>query len=89
MFPGDEGHEDGIEPRVLNECWHCVDRRGDYIRSHYRVPVHANMRITVDGHPGEIVGFTGQYLLVLREGEKQPVAAHPTWRVDYAPSGLD
>lgn len=85
-FPGDDGHEEGTRPRVLSECWHCVDRRGDYVRHQYRVAAHTNGRVTVDGKPGEIVGFTGAYLLVLFDGVKHPSPAHPTWRVRYAAS---
>jgi hypothetical protein len=60
---------------------------GAYVRSYYRVPAHRGGRVTIDGRPGVITGFTTQYLRVQFDGETEPVSAHPAWRVTYHDQG--
>jgi hypothetical protein len=59
------------------------DTAGDYVRRYYRVPAHVDGRIVLDGRPGVIVGFDGQYLVVRFDDSPAVRRAHPTWRVDY------
>ena len=55
-----------------------------YVRAYYNVDYKRGDRITVDGRPGVIVSFPGQYLGVRLDGEKKTSRAHPTWRVERA-----
>ncbi|HEY1177558.1 MAG TPA: hypothetical protein VGF17_15480 [Phytomonospora sp.] len=54
----------------------------EYVRSHYAVDYRRGDRITVDGRPGTVVSFPGQYLGVRFDGSKHTSRAHPTWRVE-------
>lgn len=53
-----------------------------YIRDHYGVDYKRGDRVTVNGRPGLIVSFPGQYLGVRFDGEKHTSRAHPTWRIE-------
>lgn len=55
----------------------------EYVRRYYGVPAKRGARVTVDGRPGRIVSFPGQYLGVRFDGEKRTARCHPTWRVNY------
>lgn len=54
----------------------------EYVRRYYGVDFKRGDRITVDGQPGTIVSFPGQYLGVRLDGESHVSRAHPTWRVE-------
>ncbi|MDT0305085.1 hypothetical protein [Streptomonospora wellingtoniae] len=54
-----------------------------YVRRTYSVPAKRGMRVTVDGQPGVITSFRGGQLNVRLDGQRHPVPAHPTWRVEY------
>lgn len=58
-----------------------------YVRDTYKVPYKVGDRVTVDGRPGVIVSFPGQYLGVRFDGERHTSRAHPTWRVEPDPPG--
>lgn len=53
-----------------------------YVRAAYRVDYKRGDRVTVDGKPGRIVSFPGQYLGVRFDGETRTSRCHPTWRVE-------
>jgi hypothetical protein len=53
----------------------------EYVRRHYAVDYKRGDRLTVDGKPGTLVSFPGQYLGIRFDGEKFTRNAHPTWRV--------
>lgn len=54
------------------------------LRMRYRVPAKRGMRVVIDGEPGRIVSFRGQYLGVrLDHTPNRTVRAHPRWRVTY------
>lgn len=57
----------------------------EYVRRAYGVPAKRGMHITVEGRPGVIVSFPGQYIGVRFYGEKWTSRCHPTWKVDYNP----
>lgn len=57
----------------------------DYVRRTYGVNYKRGDRVTVDGRPGVVVSFPGQYLGVRFDGERHTSRAHPTWRVALAP----
>lgn len=57
----------------------------EYVRRMYRVPAKRGMRVTVEGRPGVIVSFPGQYIGVRFDGEKFTSLCHPTWEVNYEP----
>lgn len=57
---------------------------GADIRRMYGVDFKRGDRITVDGKPGVITGFSGHYLVVRFDDEGLPHLAHPTWRVERA-----
>jgi hypothetical protein len=87
-FPGDEGHEEGTRPWVLDECWPCVTNSEagafDYIRDRYRVPAARDVRVIANGQPGVIVGVaTGPRLFIRLDGDRRACAWHPTWRIKY------
>lgn len=85
-FPGDEGHEEGVTPWVLNECDTCIlesDDRGYWVRRQYQVPAHVDSRITFQGEPATIWGFGSSGLLIVVDGTKHPVPVHPTWKIEY------
>lgn len=53
-----------------------------YVRGAYGVDYRRGDRGVVDGRPGRIVSFPGQYLGVRFDDSPNRVArAHPTWRV--------
>lgn len=86
-FPGDEGHEEGTHPWVINECDECVTKRQawmfDAIRRQYNVPAGRDVRIVFQGKPGVIVSAEGSGLLIRLDGEKRTIPVHPTWRMEY------
>ena len=57
----------------------------EYARRYYGVPAKRGMRVTVEGQPGVIVSFPGQYIGVRFDGEKITSRCHPTWEVNYEP----
>lgn len=59
----------------------------DYVRGHYGVTYKVGDRLTVDGRPGTLVSFPGQYLGIRFDGQRHTSRAHPTWRVQPAPEG--
>lgn len=54
-----------------------------YVRRYYKVPAKRGMRVVADGKPGQIVGFSGQYLRIRLDGEKCIRNWHPTWHIEY------
>jgi len=86
-FPGDDGHEEGTRPWVIELCDGCSTKEdtegGDYIRSYYKVPAQLRTRIEFEGRPGVVIGFTGHRLLVRLDGDRTARILHPTWRVTY------
>ena len=54
----------------------------EYVRDYYGVDLKVGDRVTVDGLPGVIVSFPGQYLGVRFDGMTQTSLCHPTWRVE-------
>lgn len=54
----------------------------EYVRRYYGVDFKRGDRVTVDGHPGTVVSFPGQYLGVRLDGEKHTSRCHPKWRVE-------
>jgi hypothetical protein len=58
----------------------------DYVRRTYGVDYKRGERVVVDGKPGVIVSFPGQYLGVRLDGENFTSRCHPTWRVEREPS---
>lgn len=55
----------------------------EYIRNHYGVPAKKGMRVTADGKPGVITGYTGASIRIRLDGEKHSAPWHPTWRMEY------
>lgn len=53
----------------------------EYVRSYYRVDFKRGDRVVVDGRPGIVVSFPGQYVGVRFDGEKRTANCHPTWRI--------
>lgn len=87
-FPGEEGHEDGVAPRVLAICSVCMDREVSYVATRCRVPARFGGRVVVNGRPGVIVGAPGGDLLVLLDGRRAPVRTHPMWQTEYPTVGV-
>ena len=54
----------------------------EYVRNYYGVDYKRGDRLTVDGKPGTLVSFPGQYLGIRFDGQKHTMNAHPTWRVE-------
>lgn len=57
------------------------------MRRYYGVAFKRGERVFIDGRPGQIVSFPGQYLGVRLDGEKCTSRAHPTWRVERDAEG--
>ncbi len=62
----------------------------EWHRRHYGVPARREMRVTVDGRPGTIIGAEGGHLKVRFDGPYYPASGrrriyscHPTWKVEY------
>jgi len=53
----------------------------EYVRNYYGVDYKRGDRLTVEGRPGTLVSFPGQYLGVRFDGEKHTSRCHPTWEV--------
>jgi hypothetical protein len=53
-----------------------------YVRAYYGVSFKRGDRVTIDGRPGVIVSFPGQYLGVRFDGDRHTSRCHPTWRVE-------
>ena len=53
----------------------------------YGVPARTGGRIVFDGQPGVITGYSREnaHILVLLDGDIEPVPVHPTWRMTYLP----
>jgi hypothetical protein len=62
-------------PRIANSVKH--------IRNYYGLAVHGGMRVKHSGQPGVIVGYSGQYIEVLLDGDTRPVTCHATWEMEY------
>jgi hypothetical protein len=58
----------------------------EYVRRFYGVPAKRGQRVTVEGRPGIVASFPGQYIGVRFDGEKSTTRCHPTWEVDYSPA---
>jgi hypothetical protein len=82
VFPGDDGYEEGTEPRSMRICGRCVDRNGGCMRERYGVPAHLGGEVVFDGQPGVIVDLRGGHVYVRLDGGKV-VNVHPTWRIEY------
>jgi hypothetical protein len=54
----------------------------DYVRRYYGVDYKRGDRLVVEGRPGKLVSFPGQYLGVRFDGEKRTSLCHPTWKVE-------
>lgn len=52
-----------------------------YVRQHYGVNFKVGDRVTVDGKPGRVVSFPGQYVGVRFDGETTTSRCHPTWEL--------
>lgn len=52
-----------------------------YVRDYYGVDYKVGDRLTMDGKPGTLVSFPGQYLGIRFDGEGHVSRAHPTWRI--------
>ena len=58
----------------------------EYVRRTYGVDFKVGDRVTVDGRPGVVVSFPGQYVGVRLDGQKHTSRCHPTWRLHHAPA---
>lgn len=62
----------------------------EYIRRYYGLESRHGIRVAIggrvrhNGREGEIVDTAGQYLVVLRDGDEQPVRCHVTSNMEYA-----
>jgi hypothetical protein len=55
----------------------------EYVRRYYGVDYKVGDRLLVDGKPGTLVSFPGQYLGIRFDAHPKVTArAHPTWRVE-------
>ena len=52
-----------------------------YVRGYYAVDFKVGERLAVDGRPGVLVSFPGQYLGIRFDGDRHTSRAHPTWRI--------
>lgn len=59
-----------------------VSMSAQYVRGYYSVAYKVGDRLMVDGRPGVLVSFPGQYLGVRFDGERHTSRCHPTWRVE-------
>lgn len=56
----------------------------EYIRKQYNLPfLRCQMRVAMDGKPGQIVGSDGPYLCVRFDGQRPVKRVHPTWQMTY------
>jgi hypothetical protein len=61
----------------------------DHIRRYYALESRCGIRVAIGGRvrhagrEGEIVDTSGQYLMVLRDGDEQPVRCHVTSNMEY------
>jgi len=58
----------------------------DRIRDYYGLTVKRGDRVRYDGRMGTVRGCVrngNMHLSVLLDGDSQPVAVHPTWRMEY------
>lgn len=55
----------------------------EYVRGYYGVDYKVGDRLAVDGRPGTLVSFPGQYLGIrFDDNPLVTKCAHPTWRVE-------
>jgi hypothetical protein len=57
-----------------------------HLVSYYGLLTYVGMPVKYNGQPGELVGYAGQYVKVLLEGDEEPVTCHPTSSMEY-PAG--
>jgi hypothetical protein len=80
--------EDDLEAARRERTRRAADLK--HIRDYYRLEEHLGVRVEIggrvrhDGREGAIVDTAGQYLLVLRDGDEQPVRCHVTSSMEYA-----
>ncbi len=53
----------------------------EYVRNRYKVDYKRDERLIVEGRPGKLVSFPGQYLGVRFDGENFTSRVHPTSEV--------
>ncbi len=82
-FPGQDGHEYGTHPRVLEQCSTCVGRDLSYIADRYGVPVSLGSPVRFQGVPHVVVGMSSGSLLVQPEAGGPVVPIHPKWQTEY------
>lgn len=83
VFPGQDGHEYGTRPRVLEQCSACVAKDLSYIADRYSVPVSLGSRLKFRGVEHVVVGMSEGSLLVQPEAGGQVVPIHPMWQTEY------
>jgi len=57
----------------------------EHIRNYYGLALHGGMRVEQADRAGTIVGYRGQYVEVLFDGEDRPLPCHPTENMTYPP----
>jgi hypothetical protein len=55
----------------------------EHIRNYYGLALYGGMRLVHGGRPGTIVGFHGQYVQVLHDGDDRPETCHATSGMEY------
>jgi len=55
----------------------------EHIRNYYGLAVYGGMRVKHEGKPGTIVGYRGQYIEVLIDGDDRPITCHATAEMEY------
>ena len=53
----------------------------EYVRRTYGVNYKRGDRLVMDGRPGVLVSFPGQYLGIRFDGDTHVSRCHPTWRI--------
>ncbi|MFI5814860.1 hypothetical protein ACIA7S_28375 [Streptomyces sp. NPDC051643] len=63
-----------------------VENSREHIRNYYGLNLDVGLDVKHEGRPGRIVGFAGQYVAVLHDGDEEPSICHATSEMEY-PAG--
>ncbi|MFD4763254.1 hypothetical protein ACFWOJ_31700 [Streptomyces sp. NPDC058439] len=87
-----EDFEDRMAAEHQNRRRQAADL--DHIRRYYALESRHSIRVAIggrvrhNGREGEIVDTAGPYLVVLRDGDEQPVRCHATSNMEYATAAV-
>jgi hypothetical protein len=60
-----------------------IESSREHIRNYYGLDLRVGLEVKHAGRPGRIVGFSGQYVEVILDGDDHTTTCHATSEMDY------